>query len=163
MRVIKFLKVAIGATLFSLAVGVSASADELADLLDKGDGFVQEGKIASALEAYQRAVDQNPDSALALRKMAGMLMVKNEYPNAIDAYKRSIGLDASDSIAWIGLGTAFLHMGDYALASASFTEAKRLNPDKGKDIDAVLTWIAEKRNTSAPEAAHQLLDEKKQD
>lgn len=58
-----------------------------------GDGYLKLKRQVSALEAYQKAVDADPNSALAHYKLADLYEEQREYTKAKDAYEKAIALD----------------------------------------------------------------------
>jgi Flp pilus assembly protein TadD len=82
-----------------------------------------------------------------------MLLLKQEYAEAIRSFQIAIGLDAEDNAeAFIGLGIAYLHLGQYGAARAALTEARRLKPESGSDIDQLLAWLDGR--SPGPQADH---------
>lgn len=125
--------------------GVAGSAVE-SDLA-AADRLAQEGHIDAALAAYRALSNGAPQTARLHARVAGMLLLKQDYAAAIGRFQKAIGLDhANSGEAFIGLGLAYLHLGQYGPARAALGEARRLKPASAPDIDELLAWL-DARNT----------------
>jgi tetratricopeptide (TPR) repeat protein len=58
-----------------------------------GSGYEKLKRDVSAIEAYQKAIDADPNSALAYYKLATVFESQREYTKAADAYKKALELD----------------------------------------------------------------------
>lgn len=56
-------------------------------------------------------------------------LAKERYDSAIQAYKRGIEVDRSHTGCWIGMGKAFLGLGNYDKADDCFVRALEITPD----------------------------------
>lgn len=101
------------------------------------------GDWEKATTLYRQAVAQNPDSSLALSRLAGSLLATQKYSESIPLFQQAISKDASNAGAFIGMGIAYLHTGRYGAAQASFAEAKKLQPTR-KELDDVIAWVDKK-------------------
>ena len=63
-------------------------------------------------------------------KLGGLLLSNSNYAAAIQIYQHTIGLDANNAKAWMGLGMAYLHGGQRELSRAAFSEAVRIDPGR---------------------------------
>jgi Flp pilus assembly protein TadD len=118
--------------------------------LQRADGLAREGQVDSALAAYRALSDSQPDSAVVHTRMGGMLLLKRQYAWAIRSFQVAIGLDPENSgEAFVGLGLAYLHLGQYGPASAALTQARRLKPGSAADLDQLVAWLDGR--ASAPE------------
>ena len=121
--------------------------------LEAGERASQAGNLDEALAAYRQAVADEPGSALAHTRLGGILLLKQQYAGAIGSFKTAIGLDSDNADAFIGLGIAFLHQGEYGLARAALAEALQRKPSRKQEIDQVLVWL-DAREGGAPAAQH---------
>jgi superkiller protein 3 len=58
-----------------------------------GNGYEKLKRDVSAIEAYQKAIDADPNSALAYYKLADVFQSQREYTKAKEAYEKAISLD----------------------------------------------------------------------
>ena len=146
------------AYLFAFVAGIGAGlvqADAALETaletgVEEADGLAREGHIDSALAAYRALSDRQPDSAVVHTRMGGMLLLKRHYAGAVRSFQVAIGLDPENSgAAFVGLGIAYLHLGQYGPASAALVEARRLRPGSAADLDQLLAWLDGR--ASAPE------------
>jgi len=120
---------------------------------ETGERLAQSGDLDGALAAYQRAVATDPGSAVAQTRLGGMLLLKQQYGDAIRTFKVAIGLDGGNADAFVGLGMGYLHLGQYDLARAALTEARTRKPEKTQQIDEVIAWI-DARESGAAKGSH---------
>jgi tetratricopeptide (TPR) repeat protein len=58
-----------------------------------GNGYEKLKRDVSAIEAYQKAIDADPNSAIAYYKLADVYQSQREYTKAKEAYEKAISLD----------------------------------------------------------------------
>jgi tetratricopeptide (TPR) repeat protein len=58
-----------------------------------GNGYEKLKRDVSAIEAYQKAIDSDPNSALAYYKLADVYLNQREYTKAKESYEKAISLD----------------------------------------------------------------------
>jgi tetratricopeptide (TPR) repeat protein len=58
-----------------------------------GNGYEKLKRDVSAIEAYQKAIDADPNSALAFYKLADVYLGQREYTKAKEAYEKALALD----------------------------------------------------------------------
>ena len=71
-------------------------------------------------------------SADLLFDQGNILLVNEEYEEAIASYERAVEINPDDQDAWYGLGYALGNLGRYEEAIASYERAVEINPDKEK-------------------------------
>lgn len=125
--------------LFLLAAMAAWSAHAAApdDLLALGDQQWAAGKLDLAQSAFEQAVKSAPRSVKAHMKLAGLQLSRQDFKACIETYQRTIGLDASNAKAWLGLGFAYLHTGQDSLSSAAFDEAVRIDPSNKAKLASI--------------------------
>jgi len=110
--------------------------------LEEAERLARAGEIDAALAVYRELSDSQPESAAVHARMGGMLLLKQDYAEAIRRFQIAIGLDADNSAeAFIGLGIAYMHLGQYGAARAALTEARRLKPESASDLDQLMAWL----------------------
>ncbi len=121
--------------------------------LEEADRLARQGEIDGALAVYRELSDSQPDSARVHARTGGMLLLKQDYAEAVRRFQLAIGLDPESSAeAFIGLGIGYLHLGQYGPARAALTEARRLKPESAADLDQLVAWLDGR--TSGPEVSH---------
>lgn len=130
------------------AMGLAAGAR-----LEQADRLARQGQIDAALTVYRELSDSQPDSARVHARVGGMLLLKQDYADAVRSFQTAIGLDSEHNAeAFIGLGIAYLHQGKYGPARAALAQARRLRPDSAADVDQLMAWLDGR--TSGPEGNH---------
>ena len=96
---------------------------------------------AEARRLYERAIELDPEYALAFARLAHMLTLEwdrdlssRDYllDRALDAAKKAVSLDANDPACQQWLGWVYLFRQEFNLAQEHFTRAIELNPN---DVD----------------------------
>ncbi|MBS1795808.1 MAG: tetratricopeptide repeat protein [Acidobacteria bacterium] len=59
-----------------------------------GSGYQKLKRDVSAIEAYQKAIDADPNSALAYYRLAEVYLNQREYPKAKEAYEKALSIDS---------------------------------------------------------------------
>jgi cytochrome c-type biogenesis protein CcmH/NrfG len=131
----------LAALLLGFALSVPATALQAETAFEEGERLAQAGDFDGAMAAYGRATTEEPTSTLAYTRLGGMQLVRQQTRDSIQSFRKAIGLDPENADAFVGMGMAYLHSGDYALARAAFSEAARIRPAKQPEIDEVLAWI----------------------
>jgi tetratricopeptide (TPR) repeat protein len=127
-----------------LAVQAGEQAGATDSMFSKADGLAAQGEFDAAISATEEVVAKHPDSSLAHQRLGGMLLLNGNYTRAIDSFRTAIGLDERNGRAFIGMGMAYIHMGSYTLARASFDEALGRQPELAGEINKVTTWLDER-------------------
>jgi len=84
-----------------------------------------------ALAYYDKAIEQNPNDALAYYHRGNTYYHVKDYPNALANYNRAIELNPSEA-AYNNQGNIYSDLKDYSNALQSFDKAIELNPDEFK-------------------------------
>ncbi|CAG4884012.1 exported protein of unknown function [Georgfuchsia toluolica] len=126
-----------------LAPGARAADSADATFIAQGNQQWAAGRIDDAKKSFEQALAADPRSIDAHMKLAGLLLVNHNYAEAIQAYQRTIGLDANNAKAWMGLGLACLHSGQRELSRAAFGEAVRIDPRRKTQLAGLIEETAE--------------------
>jgi len=116
-------------------------ADAPSALLEQGDQQWAAGKLELAQKAFEQAVVNAPRSVGAHMKLAGLQLYRQDFKACIETYQRTIGLDANNAKAWLGLGFAYLHTGKNDLSLAAFNESIRVEPGNKEKLASVLAKL----------------------
>jgi len=115
----------------TLTVAVAARAGKLEDAVEMGNKNFKQGKYDAALEQYQVAEAERPESPELEYNIAGVLHELEKYEEAVDRYTNAlnsedVGVTAN---AHYNLGNTHFRMGDYQKAIESYQQALQLRPD----------------------------------
>ena len=118
-----------------LSVGPSVKGADLIDAVEKGNEAFQKEDYKTALEQYQIAEAERPESPELDYNIGGVLHQEGKFEGAVDRYVKSldgddVGLTAQ---AQYNLGNTYYRMGDYQGAITAYEDALKLNPE---DMDA---------------------------
>ncbi len=75
-----------------------------------------------------QAISLTPADPVAHYVRATLLLSKEQFPEAINGFKRTLALRPSDHVLWLNLGFSYDQNGDHQNALAAFSEAVRLAP-----------------------------------
>jgi len=140
------------ATIGTGVFGVISSAEQyflMGSLLD--DGTPE--RTDEAVQAYRRALEEDPDLVAALINLANIRYSRDELAEAQALYERAIALDPSYFEAHFNLGNIHHDHAQYASAEASYREALALNADYA-DAHFYLAVTLEKMGRSVDARAH---------
>ena len=82
---------------------------------------------------YNKAIDLNPNLAIAFNGRGMLFYDRNDYDRALQDFNRAIALDATDAGTFDNRGITYFYMNDFDHAEADFDHAIKLDP---KDLDA---------------------------
>lgn len=122
--------------------------------LDKGLNLAERGDIRGALAAYKAAVEANPEWAEAHARLGGMQLISQHYADAVQSFQAAIRLGGEGARAFVGMGMAYLHMGQYQAARAALLEAKAHGVRRSEDVDQVLVWLDRRSHPARRPATH---------
>jgi tetratricopeptide (TPR) repeat protein len=115
---------------------------------EKGNSFFEQGTYEDAINAYNKAIQSNPELGWPYSNLALIYLRRNQYPEAILLYQRGIELldaDKDKAICWNGLGNVYRCMNDYANAVAAYKKASELDPETAGMRDG--TGVSHNENT----------------
>ena len=150
MRRLIFLLICVLAIALSWANSALAQTEAA---LAQGQEKAAAGDIKGALEVYLEMTRSHPDSYEAHALLGGMQLLDQHYADAVKSFQRAISLGDQGARSFVGMGMAYLHMGQYGPARAAFVEAKSRGVSADSDVDQIIAWI-DKRESSATEFQH---------
>lgn len=109
--------------------------------LQEGRQKAAAGDIKGALEVYESLTRSHPDSHDAFAHLGGMQLLDQRYADAVKSFQRAISLGDDQARPFVGMGMAYLHLGQYSAARAAFVEARARGVANGGDIDGIIHWI----------------------
>jgi tetratricopeptide (TPR) repeat protein len=134
----------------SRAASPSRPADGVDTLIEQAEAQLERGETQAAITTLTEAIAAHPSSSLAYTRLGGAYLLNQDYASAIEQFQEAISNDNQNAGAFIGLGMAYLHLKQTGPAKAALTEAKRLNPSKSADIDALLARIEQTASAHHP-------------
>jgi len=118
-----------------LGCAVGAVAGDVVESVRLGNAAFRQQQYSDALEQYQIAETEIPESPELDYNIAGVLHHQEKYEEAIDKYNRALSSqDVSlHTRALFNLGNTYYRMGDFPNAITYFQKALEADPD---DLDA---------------------------
>jgi tetratricopeptide (TPR) repeat protein len=95
--------------------------------LNRGNALDDNGQIDMAIQDYDQAIKNNPQSAEALYRRGAALETKGEFDRAIADLDNSLKLDPKNASALAARGHAHSHKKEFALAIADYTQSITLD------------------------------------
>ena len=118
-------------TVALIALAVSgARAGKLEDAVEKGNKDFTAGKYKEALEQYQIAETERPESPELDYNIANALHEEGQYEEAVDRYTKALNSDDVNvtADAYYNLGNTQFRMGDYQKAIEAYQQSLQLRP-----------------------------------
>jgi O-antigen ligase/cytochrome c-type biogenesis protein CcmH/NrfG len=78
--------------------------------------------------AFREAVERAPQHAVVYGSWAGLMLEQGNLPDALEMFRKTVDLDATDVVAWTHLGELQLALGRAPEARFSFQRATALAP-----------------------------------
>lgn len=105
-------------------------------LLDKGKQLYRDDQDTEAVEAFEQAVQLDPDLAeahfrlaLGYEALGKREDAESHYKKAVNAYKKHLEANPDDAEAHYNLGQTYANLGNYSEAIRSYRQATRLKTD----------------------------------
>ena len=121
--------------------------------IEEGQQMAAAGDIKGALQVYLQLTETHPDSSEAHARLGGMQLLDQHYADAVKSFQRAISLGDEGSRSFIGMGMAYMHMGQLGPARAAFVEAKSRGVSDEEGVDQIIAHI-DKRNPGQAEYQH---------
>ena len=131
----------LGITLALTLGWANASLAQVDASLAEGQRKAAAGDIKGALEVYKGLTQTHPDSHEAFALLGGMQLLDQRYADAVKSFQSAISLGDEGTRSFIGMGMAYLHMGQLGPARAAFVEAKSRGTENTADVDDIIQWI----------------------
>jgi tetratricopeptide (TPR) repeat protein len=118
---------------FLWALGVSAQEiaqeEGMLEWVQKGDFYLEQGRLELALAEYEKALSAGAGSAPFLNRISAMYMQTGQFPEALNALRSSLKEEPGQLVLYSRIGEAHLAMGQLDSAIASVDYARKLLPD----------------------------------
>jgi Flp pilus assembly protein TadD len=119
----------------------NASLAELGKALAEGQQLAAAGDIEGALSIYEGLTRSHPDSYEAFAQLGGMQLLDQRYADAVESFQHAVTLGDKGTRSFIGMGMAYLHLGEMGPARAAFVEAKSRGTEHPAEVDDIIRWI----------------------
>ncbi len=90
------------------------------------------GKHQRTIEDLNKAINQNPNSAMAYNNRGAAYARKDQFDQAIADFTKAVEINPRDAMAYNNRGLANVHKGQYGQAISDFTKAIEINPRDAK-------------------------------
>jgi predicted CXXCH cytochrome family protein len=127
-------------------------SDRIDYYLQLGDALIAAGKTDKAVSLYEEALRRQPNSFVALRKLAFGLHSVGQFPRAVDLLKQALELKPADAAGWNELGLDYLNLGARSDAIAAFQKAITLDEDMAEAYNSLGGVWLESGNFSRAES-----------
>ena len=105
---------------------ISVAPDHFGVLVNLGTALSETGDLPGAITMYERAIKIRP-TYMAYSNLGSVYSIEHRYPEAVEAFKKALEIDDSDSLAWGNLAIVYSWMdGLEAQAIETFEHAIEL-------------------------------------
>jgi tetratricopeptide (TPR) repeat protein len=111
-----------------VVVDIQRTSARRIDWVAEGNKSVQAGRIGAALDAYEEALNQQPENISALLGKGTVLRNLGRVTDALVIYEQAIRLDPLNAPAYIGKGDALHGLGRLTEALVAYEQALQLSP-----------------------------------
>lgn len=98
-------------------------------LFQKGQQFFFEGRLQSAVTAYEEALQRNPDHAFARNNLGYIYYLLDRLPEALECFEQAVKSDPQLLIGYMNLGNVHYRLRDYMKALSSYRRAIEIDPE----------------------------------
>jgi len=102
---------------------------------EKGKEYLENEKFNEALEAFEKAIEYNPEDANVWYNKGVTLDKLGRYEEELEAFEKAIEYNPNDADTWYNKGLTLVNLGRYEEALEAFEKAIEYNP---KDAN---TWL----------------------
>lgn len=101
------------------------------DILRQGNSLYKQNRYEDALVLFEKAIELNPNLAVAWNNRSRVLRELKRYAEAITSSDKAVALIPSYGDAWYNRGTALVQLLRYEEAIISFEKAIQIKPSDG--------------------------------
>lgn len=123
---------------------------QIGQAIAEGEQKAAAGDIKGALSVYETLTQTHPDSHQAHARLGGMQLLEQRYSDAVKSFQRAISLGDQGTGTFIGMGMAYLHMGQLGPARAALVEARSRGVANPGDVDQIIAWIDKRQPGKGP-------------
>jgi len=147
-----------GNKLWSMLMKASGQRSDI-DWYNEGTILASQGRYNEAIQAYDTAIELNPDNEKAWCNKGAVLGKQGMYDEAIQALDKAIKIDPNYATAWYSKGATLGLQGKYDEAIQAFDKTIELNPQYVEFYDkksTVLAYAWDKKGTALHQLGRQL-------
>ena len=111
---------------------------------NRGVTYANKGDYDCAIQAFTKAMELNPDLAMAYSNRGGAYRDKGDYDRAIEDCTKAIALNPDLAMAYNNRGVAYYKKRDYDRAIVDYTKAIELKPGFAEGV------LQSRRSAAAP-------------
>jgi tetratricopeptide (TPR) repeat protein len=130
----------------AVVAGAPAHAQTARQYLEQADLAWSRDDLEGAEALFREAVANATDGEPALR-LGGFYLAQNRLAEAVERFQQAIGAGlptgSMQARAFVGMGIAYLHLGQSALARAALEEALRADPSREAQVRPLLDELAD--------------------
>jgi len=135
--------------------GLREDAPWAAELLEiRGLAYSAVRETEAARRALERALDLDPNRAMAAKVLAAIAFSRSEDARGIEYLKRAARIDPGDFRPWYAIGEALLRLGQYDDAARAFEQSLKL---KGSHEPSRIGLLRARLESRPPEESTELL------
>jgi len=124
-----------------------------------GDHYLRGGDINKAFLYYAKAVQGNPDNSGLQYKIGTLLLKRDMYVEAEQAFLKMLSMETKNASACEGLGKAYFGRKEFARAEVEFTKAVTFDPELWQSFNYLgLIYTKQQDNDKALLAYQKALD-----
>lgn len=113
---------------FSPAAKSSAPSAEFTQLMSRGNGLLEQGDAATAIELYDQALKLSPQSTDARLNLANAYLLANRLDEVVTMARQTLELDPNNAAAHYLLGCALLRQNQPEPAASAFQQSWKIEP-----------------------------------
>ena len=95
---------------------------------NQGMNLSGQSKYIEAIQAFDKAIELNPQYNDALRIKGSILNCLGKYDESLKVWDKVIEIDPQDAVAWASKGFSLYGQGEYEGAATAFGNAIKLDP-----------------------------------
>jgi tetratricopeptide (TPR) repeat protein len=127
--------------------GLTINHDQVTaqDWVKLGIEQIQVYRYSEAFEAFDQAIQLNPNSANAYRSRCWLSVQTNHYDQATKDCNKAVDLNNNDIESYLNLGIAYYRMNDFNNALAVYNQLIQQHPQEGRSYyNRALVWMENK-------------------
>lgn len=125
-----------------LARGWSSAANDSYLTYLQGISEERAGNTAKALEAYEKAVQQDPQAVQVYRDIAELRMRSGQPDQALRAAQKVQELAPTDPMSYIFLGNVYVAQGELTKAAEAYAQALKVDPTNLRAMENLGNYYA---------------------
>jgi Tfp pilus assembly protein PilF len=106
----------------------AAPSAEFAQLMNRGNGLLEQGDSAAAIELYTKALRLSPTSTDVRLNLANAHLLANRPAEAVPFCRQTLELDSNSAAAYYLLGCALLRQNQPEPAAQAFQQSWKIDP-----------------------------------